>query len=111
MWRKLADQGVNALLIPEDAGGLGASATELVIALEAIGRHAAGQGLPGLLYPAARWPDGSCLAAFRADPLSDPSLMYYLTYRIDSVAATVSVERTPGRVQVVLAQSELRRSG
>lgn len=80
-------------------------------ATQAIGRHAAGQGLPGLLCPAARWPDGSCLAAFRADPLSDPSLMYYLTYRIDSVAATVSVERTPGRVQVVLAQSELRRSG
>ena len=43
VWRKLADQGVNALLVPEDAGGLGASATELVIALEAIGRH----GVPG----------------------------------------------------------------
>jgi alkylation response protein AidB-like acyl-CoA dehydrogenase len=43
VWRRLADQGVNALLVPEDAGGLGASATELVIALEAIGRH----GVPG----------------------------------------------------------------
>lgn len=40
VWRRLADQGVNALLVPEEAGGLGASATELVIALEAIGRHA-----------------------------------------------------------------------
>lgn len=40
VWRKLADQGVNALLVPEEAGGVGASATELVIALEAIGRHA-----------------------------------------------------------------------
>jgi alkylation response protein AidB-like acyl-CoA dehydrogenase len=40
VWRRLADQGVNALLVPEEAGGLGAGATELVIALEAIGRHA-----------------------------------------------------------------------
>jgi len=43
VWHRLADQGVNALLVPEEAGGLGASAIELVIALEAIGRHA----LPG----------------------------------------------------------------
>ncbi|MCD6639664.1 MAG: acyl-CoA/acyl-ACP dehydrogenase [Nocardioides sp.] len=43
LWRRLADQGVTALLVPEEAGGLGASATELVIAMEAIGRH----GVPG----------------------------------------------------------------
>ena len=43
VWRRLADQGVSALLVPEEAGGLGAGATELVIAMEAIGRH----GVPG----------------------------------------------------------------
>jgi len=43
LWQRLADQGVTALLLPEDAGGLDASPVELVIAMEAIGRH----GVPG----------------------------------------------------------------
>lgn len=78
-------------------------------ATQAIGKHAAAQGLPGLLYPAARWPDGSCLAAFRAEPLADPTLLYYLTYRIDPVADEVRIERTPGVVDRVLAARDLRR--
>lgn len=40
LWGKLAEQGVPALLVPEDADGMGASAVELVIAMEALGRHA-----------------------------------------------------------------------
>lgn len=79
-------------------------------ATQAIGRHAAGQGLPGLLYPAARWPSGSCLAAFRAEPLSDPRLLYHLTYRIDPVAGTVAIERSPGRQEQSLHISQLHRS-
>lgn len=43
LWRRLAEQGVHALVVPEEAGGVGASAVELVLAFEAIGRHA----LPG----------------------------------------------------------------
>ncbi len=79
-------------------------------ATQGIAKHAAGQGLQGLLYPAARWPDGSCLAAFKPEPLSDPQLIYYLTYRIDPVADAVTIERKPGVVERVLAASELRRS-
>jgi len=78
-------------------------------ATQAVGKHAAAQGLPGVLYPAARWPEGSCLAAFRADPLSDPALLYYLTYHIDPVADAVQVERTPGIVERELAARDLRR--
>jgi hypothetical protein len=78
-------------------------------ATQAIAHHVAGQGLPGLLYPAARWPEGSCLAAFRRDPLSDPRLLYYLTYRIDAAGGHVDVERTPGRVERRLAMTTLRR--
>ncbi|HET8603798.1 MAG TPA: acyl-CoA dehydrogenase family protein [Marmoricola sp.] len=40
LWRRLAEQGVHALLVPEDAGGLGATPVELVLALEVLGRHA-----------------------------------------------------------------------
>lgn len=78
-------------------------------ATQAIAKHVAAQGLPGLLYPSARWPDGSCLAAFRAEPLSDPVLLYYLTYRIDAAAGTVTIERTPGVVERVLHVGELQR--
>ena len=78
-------------------------------ATQAVAKHASGQGLAGVLYPSARWPDGSCLAAFRADPLSDPTLLYYLTCRIDPIAQTVTIERTPGTVDRVLHASELRR--
>lgn len=78
-------------------------------ATQAIAKHTARQGLPGLLYPSARWTDGSCLAAFRAEPLADPTLIYYLTYRIDPAAQTVAVERTPGRLERLYAVPELRR--
>ena len=40
LWRRLAGLGVTGLLVPEHAGGLGASPVDLVIAFEAIGRHA-----------------------------------------------------------------------
>jgi len=76
---------------------------------QAIAKHSAMQGLPGLLYPSARWPDGSCLAAFRADPLRDPQLIYYLTYRIDPIQQTVAIARQPGAVERVFTLSELRR--
>ncbi len=40
LWRRLAEQGVHALLVPEEHGGMGASPVEMVLALEALGRHA-----------------------------------------------------------------------
>ncbi len=40
LWGRLADLGVNALLLPEEAGGLGATPVEMVVAFEALGRHA-----------------------------------------------------------------------
>ena len=40
LWRRLAEQGVHALLVPEEHGGMGATPVELVLALELVGRHA-----------------------------------------------------------------------
>jgi alkylation response protein AidB-like acyl-CoA dehydrogenase len=39
LWGRLAEQGVTALLVPEEADGMGATAVELVIAMEALGHH------------------------------------------------------------------------
>jgi alkylation response protein AidB-like acyl-CoA dehydrogenase len=40
LWKRLAEQGVCALVVPEAHGGMGATPVELVIAFEALGRHA-----------------------------------------------------------------------
>ncbi|MFJ7219359.1 acyl-CoA dehydrogenase family protein [Amycolatopsis sp. NPDC098790] len=49
LWRALADVGVFGLLVPEDAGGLGAGPVDLVVAFEALGYHA----VPGPLVESA----------------------------------------------------------
>ncbi len=41
LWRRLADQGVNALVVAEDAGGLGGTAVDLVVAFEVLGHQLA----------------------------------------------------------------------
>ena len=40
VWGRVAETGAAALLIPEEAGGAGATAVEAVTALEVLGRHA-----------------------------------------------------------------------
>lgn len=40
LWRRLAELGVHGLLVPEEQGGLGTDAVDLVVAFEALGYHA-----------------------------------------------------------------------
>ncbi|GHF64493.1 hypothetical protein FHX82_004740 [Amycolatopsis bartoniae] len=40
VWRSLSELGVTALSVPEEYGGLGASAVDLVVAFERLGYHA-----------------------------------------------------------------------
>ena len=41
LWQRLAEQGVTALVLPEDDGGLGGTPVDLVVAFEALGHHLA----------------------------------------------------------------------
>jgi alkylation response protein AidB-like acyl-CoA dehydrogenase len=41
LWKRLADQGVTALVVPEDEGGLGGTPVDLVVAFEVLGHHLA----------------------------------------------------------------------
>ncbi len=41
LWKRLAEQGVTALVAPEDEGGLGATTVDLVVAFEVLGHHLA----------------------------------------------------------------------
>ncbi len=43
LWQRIADQGVHALLVPEEDDGMGATPVEMAVALEILGRH----GVPG----------------------------------------------------------------
>jgi len=40
LWRRLADLGVTGLLVPEEHGGLDADPVDMMVAFEALGRHA-----------------------------------------------------------------------
>ena len=41
LWKRLADQGVTALVVPEDDGGLGGTLVDLVVAFEVLGHELA----------------------------------------------------------------------
>ena len=41
LWKRLAEQGVTALVAPEDEGGLGGTLVDLVVAFEVLGHHLA----------------------------------------------------------------------
>lgn len=93
LWRRLADLGVTGLLVPEGAGGLGATPVEAVVAWEVLGRRAVpgpwvesavvtrlladGPG-PGELLGAVA--DGSAVTTLAAPP--------WTPYALDADAAT-----------------------
>jgi alkylation response protein AidB-like acyl-CoA dehydrogenase len=41
LWKRLADQGVTALVLPEDDGGLGGTPVDMVVAFEVLGQQLA----------------------------------------------------------------------
>ncbi len=87
LWRRLADQGVCALVVPEEAGGLGGTDVDLVVAHEVVGHHLvvgpwveSTVYLPGVLGPEAvsRLRDGT-MATVAIPPLAP--------YAVDADAA------------------------
>ena len=60
LWKRLADQGVTALVLPEDDGGLGGTPVDLVVAFEVLGHQlAVGPWIESAaLAPAGRGRDG-----------------------------------------------------
>lgn len=68
---------------------------------QAIGKAIAKDGYPGVIYPSART-IGTNVALFSTEGLSNPRLSYYLSYEIDPVNCSVSVERKPGETLMVV---------
>ena len=78
LWRRLADQGVCGLVVPEQHGGLGASPVDLCVAFEQLGRHA----VPG------PWAES---AAYLPVAVTDPDLLSALAEGAVGTAAALPV--------------------
>jgi len=74
LWKRLSDQGVNALVVPEEHGGLGGTAVDLVVAFEVLGHQLA----------VGPWIES---AAYLARTLEGPDLMAVAEGAVATVAA------------------------
>lgn len=89
VWRRLADQGLPALLVPEEHDGMGAGPVELVLTFEVLGRHAVpGPYVESAAYLAAAGSDevrravaGGAVATVAAPP--------HAPYALDADVATL----------------------
>lgn len=64
---------------------------------QSVGQRVQQEGHPGLLAPSARHAGGTTVVAFRKSVLQEPRLSFYLSYRMDTHARTIQVERAPGK--------------
>lgn len=97
LWQRIADQGVNALLVPEDGDGMGATPVELVVAFEVLGRHA----VPGPWVEAAAYLatelSGNARAAVAAGAVVTVAVLPHTPYALDAdVAQQVYVAGSDG---------------
>jgi len=87
LWARLAEQGVTALVIPEEAGGMGASPVELVVAFEALGRHAVpGPWVETAAYLATELA-GSARESLAAGAVGTVAVPPHAPYALDADAA------------------------
>ena len=88
LWDTLAEQGVPALLVPEDADGMGATATELVIAMEALGRHAVpGPWVESAAYLPRALSDSAALSAIAEGAPASVAVAPQVPYALDAEIA------------------------
>jgi alkylation response protein AidB-like acyl-CoA dehydrogenase len=102
LWSRLAGQGVPALVVPEESGGLGATAVELVIAFEALGRHAVpGPWVESAAYLPTALSDPDVLAALAEGAIGTVAVPPHVPYALDAdlaehVYAVVEGRLCPG---------------
>jgi alkylation response protein AidB-like acyl-CoA dehydrogenase len=107
LWKRLADQGVAALVVPEDAGGLGGTPTDLVVAFEQLGRFAVpgpwvesaaylprllGSADPAVVSALADGALGTVLVTEHAPGALDADAAEHRYVVTDGVVSTASVE-------------------
>lgn len=88
LWSRLAEQGVNALVVPEEAGGMGATPVELVLAFEALGRHAVpGPWVESAAYLPLAVSDDAVLGALAEGAVGSVAVRPHVPYAVDGALA------------------------
>jgi alkylation response protein AidB-like acyl-CoA dehydrogenase len=88
LWQRLADLGLPALLVPAEYGGLGATAVDLVVAFEAIGRYALpGPWVESVAYLPAAATDGALLERLAAGALATVAVPPHTPRAVDAEVA------------------------
>ena len=111
LWRRLADLGVTGLLVPESAGGLDADPVDLVVAFEALGRHAIpGPWIPSVAYlPVLAADDKELLTALAEGEMATAAVPPHTPLAVDADVAS-RVFLVQGASFHVGDPGELRRS-
>lgn len=88
LWSRLAEQGVHALVVPESAGGMGATPVELVLAFEALGRHAVpGPWAESVAYLPLALGDDEVLGALAEGAVGSVAVPPHVPYAVDGAHA------------------------
>jgi len=89
LWRRLADQGVTSLVVPEEQGGLGGTAADLVVAFEVLGHHlAVGPWIESAAY-LARALEGDDRAAVVEGTVATVAVPPLVPYALDADVASL----------------------
>jgi alkylation response protein AidB-like acyl-CoA dehydrogenase len=88
LWRRLGEQGVNALVVPEDDGGLGGTAVDLVVAFEVLGHQlAVGPWIESAAY-LARALEGEVLTAVAEGAVATVAVPPLVPFALDADVAS-----------------------
>lgn len=88
IWRRLAEQGVHGLLVPEDHDGLAATPVELVLAMEVVGRHALpGPWIESVAHLPPATTDATLLAGLAAGEVATVAAPPQTPYAVDAEVA------------------------
>jgi alkylation response protein AidB-like acyl-CoA dehydrogenase len=105
LWRRLAEQGVNALVVPDEHGGLGGTAVDLVVAFEVLGQHlAVGPWIESAAY-LARALDGDDLAAVAEGTVATVAVPPLVPFALDADVAEKVYVRVDGGFETLLPRS------
>ena len=87
VWKRLADQGVTALVVPEESGGLGGSQVDLVVAHEVLGHHlAVGPWIESSAYLASAL-SGDALEAVAGGAVATVAIPPHVPFALDGDTA------------------------
>lgn len=110
LWRRLAEQGVNALAVSEEAGGIGASLVDLTVAHQMLGRHlAVGPWIEATAFLPRALTDTDALGALAEGQVATVAAAPLAPRALDGDVAEVVYAATPAGL-VAAAPGELRES-